>query len=225
MLFLAVFCGFLAEYQLEHIIENQREKKYMQSFIYDLENDTLNLKDGFPRKEERINAIDSLFLFFQSYPDAEIVSGSIVRQMRRTLFDRHYRRNSVTIDQLKNAGGLRLIRRKSVADSIAAYDLQWQRAEFWREGYITLQEKGKDLLHKILPADKMLFIYLKGGNFQDWKLIDNIQVKLNKAHLNEFLNFMGNQKTYTKQDKEAYEQIEQSAERLIVLIKNEYKLK
>jgi len=29
MLFLAVFCGFLAEYQLEHIIENQRQKKNM----------------------------------------------------------------------------------------------------------------------------------------------------------------------------------------------------
>ncbi len=26
MLFLAVFCGFLAEYQLEHVIENSREK-------------------------------------------------------------------------------------------------------------------------------------------------------------------------------------------------------
>jgi|SRR5687767_10353361 len=225
MLFLAVFCGFLAEYQLEHTIENQREKKYMQSFNYDLQNDTLNLNDGFPRKEERINAIDSLFLFFQSYPDAEIVPGSIVRQMRRTLFDRHYRRNSVTIDQLKNAGGLRLIRKKSVADSIASYDLQWQRAEFWREGYITLQEKGKDLLHKILPSDKMLFVYLKGDSFQDWKFIDSIQVKLNSIYLNEFLNFMGDQKIYTKQDKAAYEQIEQSAEKLIELIKKEYHLK
>ena len=29
MLFLAVFCGFLAEYQLEHKIEKDREKEYM----------------------------------------------------------------------------------------------------------------------------------------------------------------------------------------------------
>ncbi len=29
MLFLAVFCGFLAEYQLEHVIENNREKQFM----------------------------------------------------------------------------------------------------------------------------------------------------------------------------------------------------
>ncbi len=31
MLFLAVFCGFLAEYQLEHKIEKDREKQYIYS--------------------------------------------------------------------------------------------------------------------------------------------------------------------------------------------------
>ena len=31
MLFLAVFCGFLAEYQLEHTIEKDREKQYIRS--------------------------------------------------------------------------------------------------------------------------------------------------------------------------------------------------
>ena len=34
MLFLAVFCGFLAEYQLEHTIERQREKEYAKA-LYD----------------------------------------------------------------------------------------------------------------------------------------------------------------------------------------------
>ena len=40
MLFLAVFCGFLAENQREHMIENQREKQYINSFIEDLKADT-----------------------------------------------------------------------------------------------------------------------------------------------------------------------------------------
>jgi hypothetical protein len=56
------------------------------------------------------------------------------------------------MDQLKNAGGMRLIRKKNVADSIASYDLQWQRAEFWREAYVANLAKGKDLLHKIFNA-------------------------------------------------------------------------
>ena len=32
MLFLAVFCGFLAENQREHFIEHRREKEYHESF-------------------------------------------------------------------------------------------------------------------------------------------------------------------------------------------------
>ena len=40
MLFLAVFCGFLAENQREHMIENKRENKFMASLIYDLRQDT-----------------------------------------------------------------------------------------------------------------------------------------------------------------------------------------
>ena len=45
MLFLAVFCGFLAEYQLEHKIEKDREKQYIISFEEDLDNDILDF-DG-----------------------------------------------------------------------------------------------------------------------------------------------------------------------------------
>src|SRR5512138_1964293 len=40
MLFLAVFCGFLAEYQLEHLIERQRGRQYIFAFYEDLKNDT-----------------------------------------------------------------------------------------------------------------------------------------------------------------------------------------
>jgi len=40
MLFLAVFCGFLAEYQLEHKIEKDREEVYMKNMLADLRSDT-----------------------------------------------------------------------------------------------------------------------------------------------------------------------------------------
>ncbi|MEJ7675290.1 MAG: hypothetical protein WKF59_21940 [Chitinophagaceae bacterium] len=48
MLFLAVFCGFLAEYQLEHVIEHQREEKYAESLLDDLKKDTLDLVKDIP---------------------------------------------------------------------------------------------------------------------------------------------------------------------------------
>ena len=40
MLFLAVFCGFLAENKREHIVENHRAKDYAHSLYFDLKDDT-----------------------------------------------------------------------------------------------------------------------------------------------------------------------------------------
>ena len=44
MLFLAVFCGFLAEYQLEHLIEKEREKQLAKSFYQELKGDSVAIK-------------------------------------------------------------------------------------------------------------------------------------------------------------------------------------
>src|SRR5215471_1962360 len=40
MLFLAVFCGFLAENQREHMVERKKEKEYLSSLVGDLKYDT-----------------------------------------------------------------------------------------------------------------------------------------------------------------------------------------
>ena len=226
MLFLAVFMGFLAENWREESVEHKREKQYMQSFIYDLQNDTANLNYGFPLKVQRINAIDSVFLFFEEHPDVIKIPGKVYRQMQRTLWDRHYRRNSTTIDQLKNAGGMRLIQKKNIADSIAAYDLQWVRAEFWREAYITNQEKGKGFIGKIVNANDLLpkFRNNSTGNSLLSEITDSLTIRVIPASLNEYLNFLNWQKTTTIQDKRSYQAIKQSAERLIDLIKKEYHL-
>src|SRR5215470_14225684 len=83
MLFLAVFLGFLAENRREHMVEHEREIQYLRSFIADLQNDTTNLKEGLPRKDGRMIAIDSVFLFFQSAPRVQQIPGIVLRNMRR----------------------------------------------------------------------------------------------------------------------------------------------
>jgi len=40
MMFLAVFCGFLAENQREHIVEGSRAKEYAALLLEDLKNDS-----------------------------------------------------------------------------------------------------------------------------------------------------------------------------------------
>jgi hypothetical protein len=226
MLFLAVFCGFLAENFREHQVEHQREKQYMESFIYDLQGDTATLKVGFPLKDERLAVIDSVFIFFEANPEVQNVPGFVIKQMRRTIWDSRYRRNSTTIDQLKNAGGLRLIRNKNVRDSIAAYDLKWQRAEFWVEKYDQLQEKSKDYLHNIMDSKTAIHEYLKqNASPASFYYDDSVMTPIRTTSLNQYLNFLNDQKITTAQDKITYIIIEQSAERLIVLIQKEYHLK
>ena len=226
MLFLAVFLGFVAENVRENITDKEKEKQYMRSFLSDLENDTLNLNIGFPLKKERLLAIDSVYSFFELNPRAEAVPGSVYRQMYRTIWDRHYRNNSTTIDQLKNAGGMRLIRKKNVADSIAAYDLEWKRAEYWREVYITRQEKAMNLLHQMFDAADLVTLYKNQftGNPVMPPASYNIQVHVYPSPLNEYLNFLNDQKITTRQDTRAYMALKGSAERLIELIKKEYNL-
>ena len=119
MLFLAVFCGFLAENQREHMVEHQREKQYMESLLSDLAADTTVLGNGIPLKLKRISAIDSVFQFFNEHPDAKTIFGKLFRTIRRTNFDARFTRNIITINQLKNSGGMRLVRNIDVSDSIS----------------------------------------------------------------------------------------------------------
>src|ERR1043165_7450220 len=60
MLFLAVFCGFLAENQREHMIEHQREKQYMITMLEDLKADTTLLHQALHYWNERNKSVDSV---------------------------------------------------------------------------------------------------------------------------------------------------------------------
>ena len=155
MLFLAVFCGFFAEYQLEHVIEHNREKQYMQSLLNDLAADIIMLDKGIQRKDGRINAIDSVFYYFELHQNLQKISGKFLKTLRRTTYDQRLIRNQITSSQLKNAGGMRLIRNKQVADSISAYDLQCEIFDQYNEQYITNQNLNYRYLEKMIIASDL----------------------------------------------------------------------
>jgi hypothetical protein len=122
MLFLAVFCGFLAENQREHIVENRREKDFMRSMIDDLKKDTTSIVAGIARLERSIKRIDSAIWLYATQKDptdAEIAGIGMTAESG--LFSTILVFTDRTSSQLKNSGGMRLIRNKSVADSITEY--------------------------------------------------------------------------------------------------------
>jgi hypothetical protein len=123
MLFLAVFCGFLAENFREHQVEHQREKEYMVSLVEDLQTDTAKLNFLIPFGQGIIRQIDKLISFINNEPPRDSIeklyqlNNGASRVVQLDFEDR-------TSAQLKNAGNMRLVRNKIVADSIRAY---WSR--------------------------------------------------------------------------------------------------
>jgi len=118
---------------------------------------------------------------------------------------------------------MRLIRKKNVADSIAAYDLKWIRAEFWKEAYVNQQEKEKQSLSNVMEAADLLTAYRTNPDpLHMPKIADSMKIRINRTFLNQFLNELTFQKIITTQDIKAYRVLGENAEMLIRLIKEEY---
>lgn len=123
MLFLAVFCGFLAEYQLEHKIERDREKQFMQTMAEDLKADTARLNRLIRLRKSRSRELDTLFHLIAS--DEYLRNGRKVYELYEFPYWDILRffPSDRTMQQLKNGGNLRLIRKKNVSNALIKYDI------------------------------------------------------------------------------------------------------
>src|SRR6266480_3302932 len=124
MLFLAVTLGFIVENQREHYVEHQREKQFVQSLVNDIKADTARLAVIIQRRVDRDRHLDSM-LYLMNNSDLGHHTNEIyfyAVSAARSLQTR-FVPNDGTIQQLKNSGAFRLIRNRTVADSIAKYDV------------------------------------------------------------------------------------------------------
>ncbi len=122
MLFLAVFCGFLAEWKLEHIIEHSREKEFMESMVIDIKTDSSNLANMKSTFGYINIQIDSLIPFLKDNEHLDKNATEIYQHQVILNLYKKWTYSDRTIDQLKNSGTFRLIRNKAVSDGISQYD-------------------------------------------------------------------------------------------------------
>ena len=139
MLFLAVFCGFLAENQREHYIEHQREKQYIRSLISDIKSDIKQLEELDKEWAECFNSADKL-LKYLSGKDIYTNSGPALFLVGPATGFTDFVSNDGTIQQLKNSGGLRLLRKSQITDSIMAYQKTVDRVIIKQEGMNDAQQ-------------------------------------------------------------------------------------
>ena len=120
MLFLAVFCGFLAEYQLEHKIEKNRAREFAFMLIDDLQKDTAAINFHIKFRETIYKNSDSLMeaLKFGSFETDQYKAVKFFS----TINDRRVlEATRGTIDQLKHSGSLRYFRNKQFAGELMNY--------------------------------------------------------------------------------------------------------
>jgi hypothetical protein len=122
MLFLAVFCGFLAENYREGRVEKQQERQFIQSYIEDLKSDTIFIRRVLVESKLKKSNMDSLMLLLKN----QTIKGyenELYFFGRLLIRGYSFQSNDRTFSQLKNSGSISLIRNKQVTDKIMAYQL------------------------------------------------------------------------------------------------------
>ena len=223
MLFLAVFCGFLAEYQLEHTIENQRERKYIQLLVEDLKTDTTQLENYISERKEKRVMMDSLVLLLSTGMHKQM--GNETYFFARHVFNNPpFVRTDGTIQQLKNAGNLRLIRNEKIINNILAYDAGVKELKEWDDADTRMRTTFREIGGTIFNAYQLYEVMDSTFKFikptTNPQLVTDNQVTINPITFQIqyiSLSCMGNMKRAKV--------LKAKAEGLIELIKNEYHLK
>jgi hypothetical protein len=123
MLFLAVTLGFFVENQREHMVEHKREKQYMQSMVEDLNADTVKLAAIIKSHDRVEKGLDFVINHFEEFISGQLSPAYFKEQMIQSLNGyADFQYTDRTIDQLKNSGGMRLIRKQAASDSIVSYN-------------------------------------------------------------------------------------------------------
>lgn len=151
MLFLAVFCGFLAEYKLEHKIERDREKKYMTTMIEYLKTDSAMFELNIRERISRIAMMDSLVTLLSS-PYQDLKGNDIYFFARSISPPTNIFPNDRTIQQLKSSGNLRLIRNKNISNEIMTYDQFIRQALFEMDDEIEIRGEYRRIASKVFKT-------------------------------------------------------------------------
>ena len=123
MLFLAVTLGFFVENQREHMVEHKREKQYMQSMVEDLHADTVKLAEIIKGHNRVEKGLDFVIDHFEDFISGQLSPAYFKDEMIQSLNGyADFQYTDRTIDQLKNSGGMRLIRKQAASDSIIYYN-------------------------------------------------------------------------------------------------------
>ena len=224
MLFLAVFCGFLAEYQLEHKIEKDRENQFLTSLISDLQDDVKNLETLVVAEKLGVATLDTL-IFLLNNPGLAKQNGDQLYYAARTgPRSNPFANNSRTFDQLKFSGGFRLIRSAESSNKIMEYYNQLSTIRLLEDNYNHEFDNFKKVGAKILDPGILRRQENDKGEIQ--RSSDNPSLLNHEANQLKELGFHTLQMNGSRRSKiSLLENMKSSGEDLVSYLKDKYHFK
>ena len=221
MLFLAVFCGFLAENWREHYVERKKEKQYVQSLVNDLRLDMAWLDTVNKSATMRIENLDSAIVYLSA--NHTEIPVSAYQRMRSSTVQVMFFPNDGTIAQLKNSGGMRLIAKRATVDSIEQYDRQIRRLEVRRDITNQITRDFTEALNRTVSGNDLVAA-LYDSSFYKKSIEYNNPIKLIEQSRNELINQSISLRLRAVQDINTNVSVKRIAFSLVEFLKKEYYL-
>ena len=188
MLFLAVFCGFLAENQREHMVEHRREKEYMVSLVDDLKNDSAFLSLSINKLiPYHVGWLDSTLHLFKS-PDHKGKDRLIYQAfMLGTAWGYNFHPTERTLTQL-HAEGFHLIRNKSATNIIGQLESQYKFFNSQTREFSESMQNDLDLSAWVF-ADREVTSQIGNTAFQNFSDSASVELELSNVPQSATINF------------------------------------
>ena len=223
MLFLAVSLGFMADNFRERASERSKEIEYIRSMIEDVEEDRVNIKAAIDVNTQKIQGLDSLLNICFNYSDTDADKLDINRHFIQVLYHPEFLTpTDLTMQQLKNAGGMRLIKSKTAINDIIRYDTKLKKITNQQLYYENYQNKAIDRGTEIFNIHNLLFALRNPDERMSpkyYELLDKDDLKL-KEFGNSIAMYKGIIEYYVRLLSEMNEQ----GDVLMETLKSEYKL-
>jgi hypothetical protein len=112
--------GFIAENVREYITDREREKEFMKSLVKDIKDDIGIINAQQTRHEQKVILLDSLIDLLNT-PSIPTATGDLYYYGRLATKNEVFPANTRTLDQMKNSGAFRVIKKDKVGSAIMSY--------------------------------------------------------------------------------------------------------
>jgi hypothetical protein len=185
MIFVAVTMGFFAETIREGISDGAKGREYIRSFVQDMKSDTASFSYLIRFDEKKVAVLNNMPPCFDTIENGRGSFGCLVPLIKIASFNHNLSFTDGTMQQLKNAGGFRLLNNAD-KDSIVAYD---HAVKAYQNFESTLFQERQDIVRSVYV--KLLDYKSQAAMFPDTGkggVKTPVLFSTDKALLNEFFN-------------------------------------